>query len=189
LPLEALSKLVKPPAELVFGGDDLPWNTIESELGTRLPDDYKQFVGRFGMGKLNGFISFTNPLTANPYLNLIKRLELFYEGERTMLLNQPDASELFPPFPLHPESPGLLPWGVTDNGQDLLWHTSGQPDQWPVIVYTGRDGRYEEFPLTMTQFLAGILAGEQVSELFPEDFPGKRHWFEPYRAEAARPEE
>lgn len=176
--IEALVKAVSPPLSPIAGGENLAWGPVEAELKVILPPDYKAYVARFGVGRLNDYFHPLNPFTPNPHLNLIRHLETLYEAERGLLLNHPEDSQLFPPFPLHPESPGLLPWGVTDNGEELFWHTVGVSEHWPVVVYSGRQEKYETFPMSMSRFLAAVLTGELVSRLFPDDLCGTQITFE-----------
>jgi hypothetical protein len=49
------------------------------------------------------------------------------------------------PRSLFPEEGGLLPWGVTDNGDILNWITSDNPEKWSILVYDGRSGDAYEY--------------------------------------------
>jgi hypothetical protein len=143
----------------------------ETLLGARFPADYKECIDVFGIGTFNDFLYLASPFSPNPYLNVSGRLRALHESERLMKLNFPEAPDsVVHPFSLHPESPGLIPWGFTDNGDDLFWHTLGEPDVWPVVVYSGRSGTYESHPMTMTLFLSSILSGRLQVSFFPEDF-------------------
>ena len=37
---------------------------------------------------------------------------------------------------------GLLPWGYTDNCDELYWLTDGEPDGWKIVVHESRAPEY-----------------------------------------------
>src|SRR4029079_769267 len=79
------------------------------------------------------------------------------------------------PFPLYWEPNGLLPWGKTTNDTDLCWRVHGElVDNWKVVALRVASREYEEFDLTMTEFLKAIISGSTVSQLMPKGFPGDK---------------
>jgi len=89
---------------------------VEARLGTRLPSDFKECLAVFGPGTFNEFLHLVDPFSGNPHLNTSDRLAKLHEAERLSRLNHPkEPASLVHPFSLHPESPGLIPWGITDN--------------------------------------------------------------------------
>ena len=72
---------------------------------------------------------------------------------------EPRGGHEMVPFPLYFEPGGLFPWGVTANGEDLLWKTAGDPDRWTVVAI-GRSCGTEAFDLSMSRFLAAVLRGD-----------------------------
>lgn len=169
----SISELVRivNPAENPSKIPDASWSEAESRFRKRLPADYRDLLEVFGPGTLNEFLHVAGPFSANPYLNVSDRLRLLHKAEKLKKLNFPkDPVSLVHPFLLHPESPGLIPWGITDNGDDLFWHTLGEPDAWPVVIYNGRSGDYESHPMSMTTFLSSILSGRLQVSFFPKDF-------------------
>ena len=180
--LDVIEALVSTPSKPVATGSELGWQTVEGKLELIFPPDYKRYLSRFGVGRFNGFLTTLSPFSANPFLNILHVLEKFRESERVSLLNYPKGNGfLFPPFKLHPATPGLLPWGSTSNGDDLLWHTMNSPDRWPTIIYNSRDGEYETWNHSMTGVLAGLLSGRLESSLISEALgeEGTHHTFVP----------
>jgi hypothetical protein len=82
---------------------------------------------------------------------------------------------------LYPEIAGLLPFGITDNGDVLFWKTMGTPENWSVVVGNSRSPEYQEFQISMTSFIASVLNGTKRVAAFPEDFPNSSPSFKPYR--------
>ncbi|GGE27443.1 hypothetical protein GCM10011571_32090 [Marinithermofilum abyssi] len=116
---------MRPPATPTFGGQRT-FEDIEKQLGTPLPTDYKEFISIYGTGSIEHFIWVLNPFVDNEHLNLISEKSDILDAY-TVLKNE---------FPHHfkhevyPNKNGLLPWGITDNGDELFWLTDGTPDHW-----------------------------------------------------------
>ncbi len=114
-----LSAAVPPPPDPCEAGTSEGFDQVEARLAIRLPEDYKQLITAFGTGSWKEFIWVLNPFSANTFLNLFDQATRQLDSEREIRRKRPN--EL--PFPLHPESGGLLPWGLTDNGDRLYWLT------------------------------------------------------------------
>ena len=165
--IENLVGIIPPPAA-PFGTFSGPWEPIEAQLGTRLPDDYKDFVRVYGHGDLMGFIGIHVPASWSPYMRLVQEARATAEAFR-------DAEDL--PFPMWPSPGGLLPFGKTDLGDTLFWLTRGPPADWKVVVM-GRDPP-ETFDCDMTDFLARVARGEVSAGNFPDDLEAGEMVFEP----------
>jgi hypothetical protein len=150
--------------------DSPVWQGPEHRLGFAFPADYKGLIATFGLHAWGGFLHVLNPATANEHLQLER-------GGLGMLGALHEVRRKYPdevPFPLFPEERGLFPWGVTDNGDTLLWLTQGPSDWWPTVVLAARDPEREQHPLTMTALLAAFLVGELPSPLLLEPFGGEK---------------
>src|SRR5436190_8612426 len=125
--IEALIRAVPPPAAPwdAFSG---PWGPVEAELGTPLPQDYKDFARLYGSGYFMEFLGLYVPKSRNPNC----RLEMQVRDICSSFVA--DGDDLGLPYPLWPAADGLLPFGQTDNGHYLLWVTRGAPDDWCVAV-------------------------------------------------------
>ena len=138
---------------------------MENWLGTALPQDYKDFSRIYGCGYFLQFLGVHIPHTSNPYTRLEQQVgaicRIFAElGEES-------------PYPFWPAPGGLVPLGVTDNGDYLFWLPRGAtPEDWNVVVWDrgGLDlDAYEEFECSLTDFLAGLATGEIRPKAFPDD--------------------
>lgn len=142
-------------------GTPVDWAPVEARLGTKLPADYKAFVDRYGTGAIGDFLWVLTPTTANRFLNLFDSGNAMLAGYRELRANWPGDF----PFAAYPEENGLLPWAVTDNGDELFWLTEGEdPDQWPTIIST-RGMPLEEHRLPAGDLLAGLIAGRIRSNI------------------------
>ncbi|WP_374660408.1 SMI1/KNR4 family protein [Phenylobacterium sp.] len=155
--IEALIEAVPPPVtpQTTFDG---PWEPIEAELGTPLPQDYKDFVRLYGYGNFLEIIGIHVPTSTSPYVRLVPQVPAICYALR---------GEEDRPYPLWPEPGGLIPFGKTDFGDFLCWLPHGEPKDWGVVVYDRGFGGFEAFDCSLTTFLAGLATGE----LLPKEFP------------------
>lgn len=172
--IDVLLRIMPPPPSPIETGAR-SWLEIETEIGTRLPQDYKEYIEKYGSGRIGDFIAIFNPFSANRHTNILdqipKQTEILNHFKRT------SPSEC--PYPIFPEAAGLLPFGGTDNGDRLYWVTDGEPDSWWIAVNESRGPTFSEHKCDMTQFLADILTLKTVCAVFPDDFPDGDTSFKP----------
>lgn len=150
------------PSEIPDGG----WQSVQARLGIEFPADYKEFIARYGTGAIDSFLWVLSPFATNRHLNL------FDEG-RAKLEALSELRYESIPYPLFPDAGGILPWGVTDNGDVLYWLCNGPPSDWVIVVNESRGPRWREFKLSTSEFLAAVVTRELVVDVFPEDFPSE----------------
>lgn len=171
--LEKLKRILPPPSKPFKTGSSEEWDRLEETLGTGLPKDYKEFIGTYGAGGIDHFIWLFTPFVQDENVNFLKRSKVIRDAYLTL-------REQFPKYYKHkiyPEPGGLLPLGVTDNGDELYWLTEGEPAHWPIVVYETRSSVNYEYPMTVTEFLYKVIAKEMVCEAFPDDFQGEKPEF------------
>jgi hypothetical protein len=158
--IERLMKVVSPPER---PGDPFlgPWAPVEAELGTPLPQDYKDFVRLYGYGYFMEFLGIDVPRCRNPHMRLERNVRRFSEAVR-------EVGEV--PSSVWPQRDGLLPFGGTDNGDTLLWLRRGAPARWQVVIWDDDLIEVEVFDCDLTDFLAGLATGTIQPTLFPDDF-------------------
>jgi hypothetical protein len=175
--LERLRQLLPPPADPVEPGRPDGWGEVEGALGAGLPGDFKAFTELYGSGKVDDFLYLFNPFTQGPDGNLLVEKDRVLEGYRQTRARFPDRLAL-PPFP---EPGGVLPFGRTDNGDELYWVTDGQPDQWPVALVEARAALQEVYPMPVTSFLAALAANQLASRILPTEVLSRpSHRFTPF---------
>jgi len=152
--IKQLAALITPPASpLDCEGN---WYAAEIVVGATYPADFRALIAAYGSGAFfRGHLTVYNPLTVGGLAG-IKQAERFCRQHR---------EGLYPlPLAVHPDTPGLLPWGGDENGNTYCWLTKGKPDKWPV-VFLGHG--HESHPVQLRTDITGFLAG-YATDKFPE---------------------
>ncbi len=150
--------------------DSPAWADAEFRLGLSFPLDFKELLATFGQHAWGGFLHVLGPAIANENLDLERRGLAILGGILEIRRKEPDSV----PFAVFPEQCGLFPWGVTDNGDTLLWLTQGPPDYWLTVIVAARDPEYERHQCTATALLSGFLTGDLESAMLLDPFEGQK---------------
>ena len=176
---DRLSRILPVPEHPVEVPDPGRWNEVERAVGISLPPDYKAFVSTYGTGSIDDFLMVLNPFSDRPAL----RLQDF--GEKMLgVLRETRAEGVDPPpYPIHPEPDGLLPWGATDNGDWCYWVASPTDDaaRWRIAVNMSRGPDWFDHPGPLTAFLADLLSRAVRVPFLPEEFPSSPVAFRQFR--------
>lgn len=171
--IDYLKAVISPPMNVSEARGAGGWAGVEGRMGTALPNDYKEFIDAYGSGQIGGFIWVFNPFSINENLNLEKQAI----RQATVLDELRSYGEVVP-YESFPSVGGILPFGITDNGDVLFWQTGGNPNDWTVLVNEARSPEWEVFSSSLTRFLAEILSRKVVCRAFPKKFPGPAVRFE-----------
>ena len=175
--LATLELILKRPIVAEDAPNQDLWKIAEKQLGTRLPLDYKGFLEAFGIGTINSFMVVLMPLCPNQYIDLLKRGRAELEAYEIL-------KREFPKYYLddiYPTPGGILPFGVTDNGEVLYWRTIGSPEEWTVTIYESRGPKHFDFKGGMTEFLRALLIGEVKCDVLPPGFSKSLPTFQPIK--------
>ncbi len=161
---ELYDALPRPQSPFETGSEEA-WLRAAGQLGSRPPIDYVYFINSYGTGRINKFLWVFNPFAGNRSLNLVAQMPLILGSIRESRAECPEDY----PYPLYFEPGGILPWGVSDDGDYYFWLTGGSPDQWTVVTVP-RHAEVEWFNLPMSLFIARALKGQLKSGAIPEYF-------------------
>jgi hypothetical protein len=171
--IEALTQVISSPSAPAESSVD--WPQVEEKIGTPLPDDYKEFIQKYGTGVIDSFFWIFNPVSKNKNLNLIERIKISENELNTLRAQLPDRFTYAP----YPNAGGLMPAGTTDNGDMIYWKTGKQPNQWSIVIGSTRDGEFEEFETGFTDFLVSLISRRFSSRILPSTFPSVNAKFDP----------
>ena len=173
-----LKRLVPPPAQPVGVGSLDEWWLVEQRLGVALPTDYRDFIFAYGTGLFARFFRVYSPFAAGS-MSLYSSVQDTCEWRRNTKREFPDRV----PYPIYPESPGILPWGNDENGHDYYWFMEGGPDDWIVLADDVRGRGFSEHRCSMTEYLADVILG-RVEPLAGDRFTEDDWTFTPFADEA-----
>jgi len=168
--ISQLKKILPPPESPTEVPTRPAWKKIEKEVGVRLPNDYKEYVQAYGTGTICEFLIISNPFSSQEGFALISTLELAIQTLSQLKKTEGDDQV---PFDIHPTRPGLLAFGGDENGNGLYWLTDGEPDSWPCVIGQGRGKKWEQYDITMAEFLCQVISKEIRSAIWPKTFPKK----------------
>lgn len=163
--LDRLITLLQPPPPRT----PPDWVAVEARLGRRLPIDYKRFVERFGIGQVVDFIVVLAPdsrASCDLTTQTAQRLDALRQLTHEVV-----------PFDLTPGREGIIPWGITDNGDVMYWQATTDTvvaDQ--IVVNAAREDTWVEFNGTMTKFLLEVITtGYDAGGIYPDQGIGELH--------------
>jgi hypothetical protein len=80
---------------------------------------------------------------------------------------------------LHPERPGLLPWGSDSHGHIYCWWTCGEPDCWhDVQVAHEEEDKPYHVDASISSFLVRYARNEYPDLMGGRVFDASNFWFE-----------
>ena len=151
--IQCLKKILPVPETPVENVGD--WDAVEERLGSKLPQDYKNFISLYGSGEISEWITVFTPFTTQ------NGIDLFGIGFGILSHYREYYPEPHPrhfPYTVYPKPGGLLTWGMTRDGDEFFWRTNGRPDRWDVVVHDR--GMIEFYPtegLTFGEYLLALL--------------------------------
>jgi hypothetical protein len=149
-------------------------NAPQTHLSKGMPSDYTELVRRFGAGSFCQFLWLLEPGCSNENLDLDRQTVL----QRSVLRTCAEQGEDVPPDALG-ESPTLVAWAISDNGDVVWWRRQGKDqNNGTVVVSSVRPLEWEEFDMSCSRFLLRFVEDELASQLLPNSVQPPR--FEPW---------
>ncbi|GGV73751.1 hypothetical protein GCM10010277_87630 [Streptomyces longisporoflavus] len=151
------------------------WAVVEQQLGSALPQDYKDLVEVYGGGLFDEEIWLLDPECPDKDYNLVDEAKSRAEILRNLWETEPK-----PPQLLEGDGAEVLPWAyIEGSGAMLYWlRRPGQkPEEWTTLFNEGRGPEWEYHPRSCADFLIRALTGEANTVYFDE-FPPEEHEFE-----------
>ncbi len=175
--IAALTKLVPPPKQPLQVGSLAEWELAERKLCLALPSDYRDFVFTYGTGLFAGFYRVYSPFATERSMSLVPAVADTCEWRLNTRKEFPERV----PYPIYPESGGILPWGNDENGHDYYWLTRGSPEDWIVLSDNVRGSGFAEHKCSMTGYLLAVLKGK-IAPLCGDAFTRRDFVFKPFKA-------
>jgi hypothetical protein len=162
--LSELTALISPPIVAQEVPTPMQWGEVEATLGVALPRDYREFIDTYGSGTLGRLLSIWNPVSRNPFINLLKEGEKRMARYSALRSGWPQDYQ----FELFPTTGGILPCGGTSNGNTVSWVTAPDSSEWEMIVQAPRSPRFFRFEGSLVAMLTGLAKGDVECDVLPE---------------------
>ena len=158
--LKKIVSLLQIPRQIYNNGNNQKWDEYQKMYNYEFPSDYKEFINTYGTGGISNFLWVLTPFESNDEINIFKRA-------KTMCASLNYMKSLFPDkykYSIFPEEDGLLPWGYTDNGDELYCKDGS------VIVFGSRYSDFYQYQMGIMEFLYKLFMKEVICSAFPDDF-------------------
>ncbi|WP_099351182.1 SMI1/KNR4 family protein [Erwinia amylovora] len=165
--IESLRNILIPPKSPNETGDGENWPLVDENV--MFPIDYVDFISTYGTGRIADFIALLNPFTENYDLNFFEQKKLIIEDFNYLIKEDPSYYK----YNLYPKDDGLLPVGITDNGDYIFWVVTDLKDSnlWKTAIIASRSPDVEYFDESITSLLSGILLEKIKPDSLPDNFP------------------
>lgn len=149
-------------------GRSYDWETIEGSLGIGLPSDYKLISDTFPDGWFRMFAAVRHPHSrvkfSDEYMDDIANV--FQDLRRNGYFADVDF-----PFSMFPSTGGLLLAGSLRSPGYLFWRTSsGNPDEWPLVLADEGYAHWESYAGSLCDFLTDVALGQFDASRFKDDY-------------------
>lgn len=167
MPINNLISILTPPVSSSESGKVMKWPLIEDNLS--FPSDYVDFINTYGSGRIAEFIVIFNPFSQNEDVNFFEQYKFILEDLNYLIESDSDYYK----YQLYPKDNGLIPVGVTDNGDYifLVVNSKGNSDLWGTAIIPSRSPEVEYSDNGLTTFLESLLANRVKYKSFPDSFP------------------
>lgn len=134
------------------------WNSVESQLGVALPDDYKELCDRFGPGIFSEYLWVAPGEGGDSVLDWRRAHLSMFEG------NPAGEDITFGSYrPCGLEGPnGLLTWGTSETGGFFFWlvDVAVNPDEWPIVARydMSLDQEWDRYEMSVSEFVYRVIA-------------------------------
>ncbi len=161
---EMFKTIFNVPQNTCNNGDLEKWEKYEKEMNIIFPKDYKKFINEYGTGTINNFFWFLTPFDEDNNIN-------YSIKSKEMISNYLMGKEMMPEYytyEMYPKKGGLLPWGYTENGDELYWKTEENMDKWKIVVCGSGPSDALEYDMSFSEFLYKYFKGELICEALPD---------------------
>ncbi|MEE1672193.1 SMI1/KNR4 family protein (plasmid) [Streptomyces sp. WAC07094] len=145
--------------------DPEAWHRLENELGTSLPEDFKEIVDAYAPVQVNGHLYLSHPATDRWNLSeQIRRTSHAWsqiewdedepDGDPRVSLGTSDLAFGTPD--------GLIPICGTDRGEEIFYAPRGALGRGSLFIENG-EGEFFEYSFSFAKWLYLWLTGEEVT--------------------------
>ncbi|EOV0648039.1 SMI1/KNR4 family protein [Cronobacter turicensis] len=167
--IKKLTQLLPPPAFSSDSGKGKTWPLIAGSIN--FPSDYVDFINTYGSGRIAEFIIIFNPFSNDENLSFFDQYNYILEDLNYLIESDKDYYK----YKLYPEDNGLIPVGVTDNGDYIFWVVTSKEnsEQWGTAIIPVRSPDVEYFECNLVTLIEQILDRSLKTRSLPDAFPSQ----------------
>ncbi|TYR64066.1 SMI1/KNR4 family protein [Streptomyces parvus] len=157
--LAGLIRLMPPP---VGAGAMVHWEAVQTAWGLVFPSDFKGFLAHYGDGLLDLDLSVLIPSTVTP-----ETCDEPGAPKGGMGFITADARATWMdtgPNGIDAAVGDLVAWGADGSADLYCWLANGEPEDWPVVLFSHGHDTWTRFDCGMTQFLCRVLSADSRAE-------------------------
>ncbi|PWI14472.1 hypothetical protein DI272_10150 [Streptomyces sp. Act143] len=155
-------------------GMRMDWAAVEEAWGLEFPSDYKQVIAHYGDVLFGDYLQVLAPSTVTP--DTCDEPGAPRGGMGFITADARDTWMVTAPTGVETEAQDLVVWGAASSADLFCWLARGEPDEWPVVVFSHGEDTWTRYDVGMTEFLVRVLRGQPGFEVMI-DTPlwGDRH--------------
>ncbi|EOT1259471.1 SMI1/KNR4 family protein [Cronobacter sakazakii] len=172
--INKLTQLLPPPASPSDSGKGKTWPLIAGSIN--FPPDYVDFINTYGSGRIADFIVIFNPFSKDENLSFFDQFNYILEDLNYLI----ESDKEYYKYNFYPEDNGLIPVGVTDNGDYIFWVVASKEnsEQWGTAIIPARSPDVEYFECNLVSLIEQILDKSLKARPLPNTFPSQPVSFE-----------
>ncbi|MFF4837052.1 SMI1/KNR4 family protein [Streptomyces sp. NPDC001315] len=154
--LDTLAGLMPPRPR---DGVTVDWAAVEAAWGLVFPSDFKGFLARYGKRLLDEDLSVMAPSTVTP--ETCDEPGAPMGGMGFITADTRDTWKDTEPTGIEAAAEDLVTWGAEGSADLYCWLTHGEPEEWPVVLFSHGDDTWTRFDCGMTEFLCRVLRADR----------------------------
>ncbi|MGW0949655.1 SMI1/KNR4 family protein [Streptomyces sp. NPDC002623] len=157
---EVLKELLPPRSG---GGLAVDWAAVEQAWGLEFPSDYKNIIAHYGDLILEDYLQVIGPSTVTPAT--CDEPGAPRGGMGFITADTRDTWTDTEPTEIDAEPEELVTWGAASSADLFCWLTRGEPDKWPVLVFSHGDDTWTQYDFGIAEFLVRVLTAQPGVEM------------------------
>lgn len=160
---EVLTELLPPRS-----GSDLAvdWAAVEQAWGLEFPSDYKSLIAHYGDVLIGEYLGVIPPSIVTPAT--CDEVGAKRGGMGFITADTRDTWVDTEPTEIDAGPEELVTWGTASSADLFCWLTRGEPDEWPVLVFSHGDDVWTQCDFGMVEFLVRVMNAQPGVELMEE---------------------
>ncbi|MEU0103742.1 SMI1/KNR4 family protein [Streptomyces sp. NPDC004041] len=158
-----LIRLMPPPAG---AGVTVDWEAVQRVWGLVFPSDFKEFLAHYGDGLPNLDLGVLVPAIVTP-----ETCDEPGAPKGGMGFITADTRATWvdtEPTGIDAAAEDLVTWGADGSADLYCWLAHGNPEDWPVVLFSHGDDTWTRFDCGMTEFLRRVLSADSQAQVMKD---------------------